>query len=60
MGYLVDTSILVRLADTADPARLVAVCHVHQVSHLLTFNVAHFTRFAGFPPGLVVVDPTTV
>ena len=23
-------------------ARLVAVCHVHAVSHLLTFNVAHF------------------
>ena len=39
---------------------IAAVCDVHQVSHLLTFNVAHFTRFAGFPPGLVVVDPTTV
>src|SRR5215471_8885960 len=41
-------------------ARLVAVCHVHKVTHLLTFNVAHFTRMAGFGPGVVVVDATTV
>jgi predicted nucleic acid-binding protein len=41
-------------------ARLVAVCHVHAVTHLLTFNVGHFTRLAGFGPGVVVVDPATV
>ena len=41
-------------------ARLVAVCHVHAVTHLLTFNVAHFVRLAGHGPGLVVVDPATV
>ncbi len=41
-------------------ARLVAVCHVHGVSHLLTFNVAHFARLAGFGPGVVVVDPASV
>jgi predicted nucleic acid-binding protein len=41
-------------------ARLVAVCHVHAVTHLLTFNVAHFARMAGFGPGLVVVDPASV
>jgi len=41
-------------------ARLVAVCHVHGVTHLLTFNVAHFTRLAGFVPGLTVVDPAAV
>ena len=41
-------------------ARLVAVCHVHGVSHLLTFNVAHFGRLAGFGPGVVVVDPASV
>jgi predicted nucleic acid-binding protein len=41
-------------------ARLVAVCHVHAVTHLLTFNVAHFVRLAGFGPGIVVVDPATV
>ena len=41
-------------------ARLVAVCHAHGVSHLLTFNVAHFARMAGFGPGVVVVDPASV
>jgi predicted nucleic acid-binding protein len=41
-------------------ARLVAVCHAHGVTHLLTFNVAHFTRLAAAPPGVVVIDPTTV
>jgi predicted nucleic acid-binding protein len=41
-------------------ARLVAVCHVHAVTHLLTFNIAHFVRMAGFGPGIVVVDPATV
>ena len=33
-------------------ARLVAVCHVHAVTHLLTFNVSHFVRMAGFGPGV--------
>lgn len=41
-------------------ARLVAVCHVHSITHLLTFNVAHFVRMAGFGPGLGVVDPASV
>ncbi len=41
-------------------ARLVAVCHVHAVTHVLTFNVSHFVGMAGFGPGLVVVDPATV
>lgn len=41
-------------------ARLVAVCHVHAITHVLTFNVAHFARLARFGPGVVVVDPTTV
>jgi predicted nucleic acid-binding protein len=41
-------------------ARLVAVCHVHGVTYLLTFNVSHFVRMAGFGPGLVVVDPAKV
>ncbi|QEH39164.1 tRNA(fMet)-specific endonuclease VapC [Aquisphaera giovannonii] len=41
-------------------ARLVAVCHAHGVTHLLTFNVAHFTRLANFGPALVVADPTRV
>jgi predicted nucleic acid-binding protein len=41
-------------------ARLVAICHVHAVTHLVTFNVAHFARMAGFGPGVMVVDPATV
>lgn len=41
-------------------ARLVAVCHVHAVTHLLTFNVSHFARMAGVGPGIVVVDPRNV
>jgi predicted nucleic acid-binding protein len=41
-------------------ARLVAVCHAHAVSHLLTFNVAHFARMATVGPGVVIVDPATV
>lgn len=41
-------------------ARLVAVCHAHAVTHLLTFNVSHFVRMAAFGPGIVVIDPATV
>lgn len=41
-------------------ARLVAVCHVHSVAHLLTFNLAHFNRMSSFGPGVVVIDPATV
>ena len=41
-------------------ARITAVCHVHAVTHLLTFNVAHFGRMAAFGPGIIVVDPANV
>jgi predicted nucleic acid-binding protein len=41
-------------------ARLVAVCHVHAIARVLTFNVGHFTRLAAFGPGVIVVDPATV
>ncbi|MBY0227659.1 MAG: PIN domain-containing protein [Gemmataceae bacterium] len=41
-------------------ARLAAVCHAHGVTHILTFNFAHFNRFVAHPPGLVVVDPAAV
>ncbi|HJT32484.1 MAG TPA: type II toxin-antitoxin system VapC family toxin [Pirellulales bacterium] len=47
-------------AKQVHDARLAAVCHVHRVTHLLTFNVAHFARMAGFGPGLIVVNPTSV
>jgi predicted nucleic acid-binding protein len=41
-------------------ARLVAVCHIHKVTHLLTFNVSHFARMASFGPGIAVIDPGSV
>lgn len=41
-------------------ARLAAVCHVYGITHVLTFNVHHFARFAAFGPGLVVIDPHSV
>ena len=41
-------------------ARLVAICHVYAITHLLTFNVGHFTRLAAFGPGVVVVDAANV
>jgi predicted nucleic acid-binding protein len=53
-------SALVVIGKQVHDARLVAVCHVHAVTHVLTFNVSHFARLAGFGPGLVVVDPATV
>ena len=40
-------------------ARLVAICHVYGIMHVLTFNVRHFARFAGFGSGLIVVDPNS-
>jgi hypothetical protein len=41
-------------------ARLLAMCHVHGVSHVLTFNVGHFTRMAHFGPGIIVADPLAI
>jgi predicted nucleic acid-binding protein len=41
-------------------ARLVAVCHVHKVTHLLTFNTTHFARMSGFGPGVIIFDPANV
>ena len=41
-------------------ARLVAICQVYGIAHVLTFNVRHFARLATFAPGLVIVDPAGV
>jgi predicted nucleic acid-binding protein len=41
-------------------ARLMAMCHVHGLTHLLTFNFIHFARLAAIGPGIVVVDPHNV
>jgi len=40
-------------------ARLVAVCQVHSVTHLLTFNVGHFARTAQLVD-VAVVHPAKV
>jgi predicted nucleic acid-binding protein len=44
------------LGKNAHDARLVAAMLVHGLTHLLTFNVADFTRF----PGIAVLDPGAV
>lgn len=41
-------------------ARLAAVCHVHPLSDILTFNVSHFLSLAVYPPGIHVVPPASV
>lgn len=41
-------------------ARLVAVCHVNGITHLLTFNISDFAGMTGFGQGIVVVDPASV
>lgn len=42
-------------------ARLAAVCQVHLIDKLLTFNVGHFTRLASATrPKLAVIHPRTV
>ena len=41
-------------------ARLVAVCHAHQVTYLLTFNKPHFARLSKFGPGVEIVNPSDV
>jgi predicted nucleic acid-binding protein len=41
-------------------ARLVAVCHVHGVKNLLTFNATHFAALANYGSGLTIVEPVTI
>jgi predicted nucleic acid-binding protein len=41
-------------------ARIVAICHVHGITHLLTYNTQHFKRFENIGPGITLVDPRTV
>jgi predicted nucleic acid-binding protein len=51
MGYLVDTNILLRSCQPDHPmynvhdARLVAVCLVHGLTHIVTFNDRDFRRY---------------
>lgn len=55
---LVDT--LGVIGKQVHDARLVAVCHVHGVTQLLTFNITHFAHLAAASPGITVIDPTNV
>jgi hypothetical protein len=48
------------LGQQVHDARLVAVCRVYGLTHILTFNVQHFARPATLVPGLMVVSPQTV
>jgi len=48
------------VGKTVHDARVVAVCHVHGVTDILTFNLSHYRTLAAAPPGLVVLDPATV
>jgi hypothetical protein len=41
-------------------ARLVAVCQVYAISHILTFNTPHFTRLTSLVPTLATAHPATV
>ena len=41
-------------------ARLVAICQVHRLSHLLTFNTAHFIPLASHAASVTIVDPASV
>jgi predicted nucleic acid-binding protein len=41
-------------------ARLLAICHVHKVTHLLTFDLVHFASLTRFGPAVAVVDPASV
>jgi predicted nucleic acid-binding protein len=41
---------------SAHDARLAAAMSVHGITHILTFNAGHFSRF----PGITVLDPAVV
>ena len=72
MAFLIDTNVLVRLANSTDaqhPDAARAVLELHRRGEELhitrqnliePFNFAHFNRMAGFGPGIVVVDPATI
>lgn len=41
-------------------ARLVAVCHAANISHILTVNVSDFQRYANIGPGIAAVHPKDI
>lgn len=40
-------------------ARLIAVCQVHGIRKLLTFNVNHFARLGAAAPGVIIIGATS-
>ena len=44
------------LGKQVHDAHLVAICHVHEIQTIVTFNPRHFERFTALPPGLIVVN----
>ena len=44
------------MGRNAHDARLVAAMNVHGLTHLLTFNTGHFTRY----PGITALNPAVV
>jgi predicted nucleic acid-binding protein len=55
---LVDTA-QVRGKQVHD-ARLVAVCHAHNIDAILTFNTTDFDRFEKIGPGILVISPKDI
>ena len=59
MVYLVDTNVLLRLADRGHSLHpIIRQMLAHEITHILTFNGADFSRYT--PVGIVAVDPATV
>jgi predicted nucleic acid-binding protein len=60
-------SMLVTIATAAQvtgkqihDARPVAICHLHGIPSILSFNARHFARFTAIPSGLNVVEPAAI
>ena len=64
MTFLVDTNVLLRSVEPdysvkgvqVHDAKLVAAMCVHDLTHILTFNVDDFSRY----PEIIAVHPSTV
>ena len=50
----------VAIGKQVHDVRLVAICQVHQIDSVLTFNAQHFLRFVALAPGISVVTPSAV
>ena len=48
------------LGKQVHDARLIAICQVYTVSHILTFNIPHFVRLTGFAPSVAAVHPAEI